>query len=58
MSGETPRITVYGSECAVVAVITKTWLEVPDDRLCNAKLLRELFDSDNVQLLPARAKCD
>ena len=39
------------------AVVIKTQLEVPDNRLCNVVTLSDLPDSDEV-LCPVRAKCD
>jgi hypothetical protein len=45
MKGEKPYVAIQVSVCIVTAVIMKTELEVPDDRLCNALTL-----SDIVQL--------
>jgi hypothetical protein len=45
MKGEKPYVCTYVSVYLHTAVIMKTELEVPDDRLCNALTL-----SDIVQL--------
>jgi hypothetical protein len=42
---------LYDSRYCIVRRHNKTELEVPDDRLCNALLLCDMFDSDNVHLL-------
>ena len=48
MKGENPYVSKYVSVYLFAAVVIKTWLEVPDDRLCNAITLSELCNSDNV----------
>ena len=60
MKGEIPYVIICVSVYIMTAVVIKTWLEVPDDRLFNAVTLSDLCNSDDAhkKLLPFyRAKC-
>jgi hypothetical protein len=58
--GEKPYVVMYVSVYIITAVVMKTQLEVPDNRLCNvvtlsgcATQMRKTFS-----ISPARAKCE